>query len=57
MLRNQVIESVLVANPILKAVHMGRDASLVEKSVILLPADRALANRHQGPSSICGEER
>lgn len=31
MLRNQVVEAVMTANPILKAVHSGRDASAVER--------------------------
>lgn len=31
MLRNQVVEAVMAANPILKAVHSGRDASAVER--------------------------
>lgn len=32
MLRNQVVEEVMIANPILKAVHSGRDATAVERS-------------------------
>lgn len=33
MLRNSVVEAVLSANPILKAVHNGTDASPVERYV------------------------
>lgn len=35
-LRNQVIERVLSADPILKAVHNGTEASPVERYVVLL---------------------
>lgn len=31
MLRSQVVEAVMTANPILKAVHSGRDATVVER--------------------------
>ncbi|KAK0392813.1 hypothetical protein NLU13_2308 [Sarocladium strictum] len=34
MLRNQVVEAVMMANPILKAVHSGRDASVVESDLL-----------------------
>ena len=34
MLRNEVAESVMTINPILKAVHAGRDASMVERQVV-----------------------
>ncbi|KAL2212694.1 hypothetical protein CC79DRAFT_1393893 [Sarocladium strictum] len=34
MLRNQVVEAVMTANPILKAVHSGRDASAVESDLL-----------------------
>ncbi|KAH8180104.1 centromere protein H (CENP-H) domain-containing protein [Sarocladium implicatum] len=34
MLRNQVVEEVLMANPILKAVHSGRDATAVESDLL-----------------------
>ena len=33
LLRNQVVESVLAANPIIKAVHNGIEASPVERCV------------------------
>lgn len=34
LIRNKVVESVLSANPILKAVHSGTDASPVERCVL-----------------------
>jgi hypothetical protein len=39
MLRNNVVEVVMTANPILKAVHDGTDASAVERQVARSPTD------------------
>lgn len=46
LLKNKVVESVLSANPILKAVHSGIDASPVERYAIPGPASPARETRH-----------
>lgn len=46
-LRNDAIESVMMANPILKAVHNGTQASPIERHVLLLPP--LLPSRTQRP--------
>ena len=35
--RSSVTESVLIANPILKAIHAGSNASVIEQSVVYIP--------------------
>lgn len=56
-LRNDAIESVMMANPILKAVHNGTQASPIERHVLLLLtlniADQAETWKWHKRPSLC----